>query len=94
VSPLLTNGIAIGAAAFLYAAVVQPLIGRYSQWKNDPQREQVYRRNIFGRYTQDLRRKRIERTLWFGLALIFLFGLAVDFTIMMADPSLLPVQRP
>ena len=52
---------ATGLAAFLYAAVVVPLWGRYKEWKHDPSRIRMYRADMFGRWVPDLWLSRLER---------------------------------
>ena len=77
-----SSALATGLAAFLYAAVVGPSINAYSRWKNDPSREIVYRKNLFGRLVPDLRRKRIERALWLVLAAFFVIGQIILWAMM------------
>lgn len=71
-----------GLAAFLATAVFRPLINRYQAWKRDPARERVYRQDLFGRFVPDLWITRVERSLLVALIGVFIFGLAVDWTIM------------
>jgi hypothetical protein len=76
------SALALGGASFLYAAVVAPALSAYSKWKNDPQREIICRRDLFGRFVPDLRRKRVERALWAFLALFWLSGCVALWGIM------------
>jgi len=79
---MLSSALATGCAALIYTAVVAPLINAYGRWKTDPQREIVHRRNVFGTFVPDLRRKRIERALWAFAAALFVFGFLCLWTIM------------
>ena len=68
-------------SVFIATAVVFPLDRRYRAWKAS-RPEVILRRNWRGKLVPDLRIKRIERAVLIAIGLLFLAGLAIDWTIM------------
>jgi hypothetical protein len=88
----LQTPIVLGIAALATEGFIRPGLARYGAWKKDPHRIQVASRDWRGRYVPDLKIKRIERSAWLLLALVFAFGVYALYLIF--NPPFTPIYAP